>query len=382
MKSGKKTRSSETKQHGSLRIPRGGLEQTAREKVTKETYPFLCESAAKHVAERIRTNEEASAGYTDAHNTVCIISNGSYVHGHGNIGPDAVLPVLESKALLLHTFGAVRVVPLAVSATQSVELTYLANTIAPSCGVILFDSIAAPTCFDFQSHTQTKVPVPILESSQHGMAVVVLAGLINAHIVVGKDIRTSRVAVLGTGGMALAIIRLLLTYGVGDVIAVDKDGILHPYRTNLDKEKESLAEETNKELRTGGILEAVTGTDVVISLSKSEAIKEEYIRMMAQKPIVFALREHTPEVTPKQANTYGAAVIATRDYAYPNYVTDSLILPHLVRSLLQKEARKLPDTLCVKLARALASCVPKPSLKKILPTPFDRRIAKKIEDIF
>lgn len=360
----------------------GKLGQYAQEKVTKETYPLLGTAAAKHVAERIRKEGGTSHEYTGVENKVCVISNGSCVHGYGNVGAHAMQPILESKALMLHTFGGVHAVPLSVTATQPVELAYLAEALAPSCNAILFDSIASPTCFTIPLHTQKGAPIPILESSQHGIAVVVLAGLINAHTVIGKDIRSSRIAVLGTGAPSVAIIRLLQLHGVGDIIAVDKDGILHPHRTNLDKEKEALAHETNVERRTGRTLEAVTGADVVISLSKSEALKEEYICMMAQKPIVFALREHYPEVTPKQAHALGATVIATRDYSAPNYVTDALILPHLIRTVLHKEIRTVPQSMCVALAQALAESVTNPHPKKILPTPFDRRIAKNIQDIF
>jgi malate dehydrogenase (oxaloacetate-decarboxylating) len=348
--------------------------------ITKETYTLFSIETAKQVAEQIHKKKALKASHTHASETVYIISNGSSVTGLGTIGPDAVLPVLEGKARLLRHFGQLHTVPLAVTAQSVEEFAYITRTIAPTCSAVLFDSIDSPLCFDVLKETQQKGYPCVLESNTHGDAVVILAGLINAHIVRRRTMRQSRIAILGTNALTIAVTQLLLEYGVSDITVVDRDGILHPLRTNVDGEKEHLAITTNREQRIGGALEAVTGADVVISVSKSGPLKQEYIRMMAQQPIVFALRDPEPELSPKEAHTVGAAVFASRSEAFPNTVTDTLILPHLVSAVCSKGVAQLSKQSALALARSLASTVSHPTEKKILPTVFDRRISKQIRD--
>lgn len=328
-----------------------------------------------------RTKEKNSALLVDWSSVVCIVSNGSCVPLVGAIGAKEVGPLLRKKASTVQMLGEVTAVPLSVEVKGEEEWLFFCKTISPSCGAIVLDGVVTSECFPVVARAYKELSVPVIDTYQYGIAIAALAGLINAHTVVKKQLKRSRIAILGAGPISIAVARLLLLYGVGDVVVVDRDGILHPLRTNVEGEKADIANTTNKEQRIGGALEAVTGADVVLSISKSGPLKSEYVRMMAQHPIVFILHESQPELTPKELYEVGAAVVAARVEKYPNRITDTLVLPHLLKGILKKGIQRISREQAVSVAEALASAVAKPTAKKILPTVSEKHTQKKILEV-
>lgn len=345
---------------------------------SKETIGLAYTPGVGEVAAHLAAHPEDTETYTWRGHTVAVVSDGSAVLGLGNIGPEAALPVMEGKALLFKELAGIDAVPIVLGTQEPKEIIAAVTALAPSFGGINLEDIAAPKCFAIEAALKEHLAIPVVHDDQHGTAIVVLAGLINAHKVVGKDLHRARIAVVGAGAAGIAITRLLTHYGVDDIVVVDSMGVIGPKRTYLPPLKRELAAMTNREGRFGGVLEAVAGADAVIGVSGSGSISPEHIRVMAQHPIVFALANPVPEILPEDALAAGAVVMATGRSDFPNQVNNALVFPGLFKGLLASPSVTCDAALFVSVAHTLAEIIARPTVHKILPTLFDRRVVKTI----
>jgi malate dehydrogenase (oxaloacetate-decarboxylating) len=360
---------------------RGKLAVRSLVRLTKDTLPLLYTPGVGAVSLAVAADPTRVSEYTWSGRTVAVVSDGSAVLGLGNIGPEGALPVMEGKALLFKELGGVDAVPIVLRTQDADEIVAAVLAIAPSFGGINLEDIAAPKCFDIERRLVEALTIPVVHDDQHATAVVVLAGLLNAHKVVKKSIARSRIAIVGAGAAGTAVAKLLLHYGVGDVVVLDRHGLLHNLRTDLSTEKQALSALTNREQRTGGVREALVGADAVVGLSGPGGFAAEHVRLMAQRPIVFALANPTPEISPAEARAAGAAVIATGRSDYPNQINNVLVFPGLFRGALAHGVRTITMEHKLKVAKKLASLVVRPTADKIVPTVFDRRVAAAVASV-
>ena len=315
--------------------------------------------------------------YTLKGRTVAVVTNGTAVLGLGNIGPEAGLPVMEGKCVLFKEFGGVDAFPICLNAKTKEEVIAAVKAIAPTFGGINLEDIRSPECFEIEAELERELDIPVFHDDQHGTAIIVLAGVLTALKVVGKDIRTIRVVQNGPGAAGTAIIKMLQSMGVQDIVAVDEHGILYPGRpAGLAGHKAALAEATNPRRLTGGLAEAVRGADVFIGTSVPGCLTAEMVRSMNRDPIVFACANPTPEIFPEEAKAAGAAVVSTGRSDYPNQVNNVLVFPGLFRGVLNVRASRVTEGMKIAAARAIAGLIPDAELnsENILPLAFDGRV--------
>ncbi len=310
--------------------------------------------------------------------SVAVVSDGSSVLGLGNIGPMASLPVMEGKAVLYKKYANIDAVPIVLASQNVEEIIEAVRMIAPTFGGIHLEDIAAPACFEIERRLSEMLDIPVMHDDQHATAIVTLAGLINASKVVNRPIASMKIVVNGAGAAGIAITRLLFDYGVDDLILVDSKGIVGNHRTDLAGEKLALAPITNKEHRTGGLAEAMIGTDVFVGVSRPHLVSKEMVRSMAAEPIIFALANPTPEIEVNDAKEAGAAVVATGRSDYPNQINNVLVYPGLFQGLLKKRASRLTSEMKIAAARALAGLVSIPTAENIIPSIIDLNPAEAI----
>lgn len=326
------------------------------------------------VSSYVALHKDKMAEYTMKGNTVAVISDGSAVLGLGNIGPEGALPVMEGKAMLFKALSGIDAFPIVLATQDTEEIIRTVKNIAPVFGGINLEDIAAPRCFEIERRLQEELSIPVLHDDQHGTALVVLAGLINAFRVVKKQPKKSRIVISGAGAAGTAIAELLLLFGVGDVLMLDSQGIIHSKRPDLSPEKASLAQKTNREQRTGGLNEALVGADVFIGVSKGNTVTEEHIQSMADKAIVFALANPVPEIMPEQAKRAGAFVVATGRSDFANQINNSLGFPGIFRGALDHKVRRITGAMLIRAAKNLAALVKKPNRECIVPNTFDKQV--------
>ncbi len=347
---------------------RGKIEVVPKVPITQLKYfTYWYTPGVAGPSKSIANNEYTSFELTYRWNVVAVVSDGTRVLGLGNVGPEAALPVMEGKALLFKYLGGVDAVPIVVRERDPDKLIYLVKSLEPSFGGINLEDIESPKCFYVLERLREELDIPVWHDDQQGTALVTLAALINALKVVGKDLRSIKVAMVGAGAAGISIIKYLIVAGVkpGNIVAVDSKGILHPDREDLKspnpwlKWKKWVAEVTNEEGVTGGIPEAMRGADVVIAASRPGpgVIKKEWIRLMSDDPIVFAEANPVPEIWPWEAKEAGAKVVATGRSDFPNQVNNSLGFPAVFRGALTVMARKISDGMCIAAAYALAKYV-------------------------
>ncbi len=330
------------------------------------------------VSSFLAKNKEKTREYTMKSNMVAVVSDGSAVLGLGNIGPEAALPVMEGKAMLFKALGGVDAFPI-VLATQDIEsIIATVKNIAPGFGGINLEDIAAPRCFEIESRLKAELDIPVMHDDQHGTALVVVAGLINALKVVKKHPHQIRIVISGSGAAGQAIAKLLLLFGVGDILMVDSKGILSPTRADLDRHKLEMVQLTNKENRSGTLQDAFVSSDVFIGVSKGGTVKKEDIARMNKSPIVFSLANPLPEIMPEEAKAGGAAVIATGRSDFENQINNSLGFPGIFRGALDHGVRDITDGMLLAAAKKLAALVKRPTAKQIIPSTFDSRVAKAV----
>ena len=333
----------------------------------------------------IASNPEKVFDYTIKGNTVAIVTDGSAVLGLGDIGPEASLPVMEGKALLLKEFAGIDSFPIALATQDVDELVSIVRNIAPVFGAINLEDIAAPRCFEVDARLQD-IGIPVMHDDQHGTAIVVLAALMNALKVVGKEIEDTRVVISGAGAAGIAISKMLHCLGydrnlcteVGEILLVDSTGIIYDGRPGLNKFKQELARETNHEKRKGSLGDALEGADVFIGVSRGNLVAKENIKKMASRPVVFTMANPVPEIMPQDALDAGAAIVGTGRSDYPNQINNVLAFPGVYRGALDSGAMRITPLMRLSAALALASCVQNPGKNRIIPDALDKSVVPKI----
>ena len=332
---------------------------------------------------KIKANADDVYKYTLKGRTVAVVTNGTAVLGLGDIGPEAGLPVMEGKCVLFKEFGGVDAFPICLNARTKEEVVAAVKAIAPTFGGINLEDIRSPECFEIEEELERDLDIPVFHDDQHGTAIIVLAGILNALKVVGKRLEDVRIVQNGPGAAGTAIIKMLQTAGARQIIAVDEHGILVPGRAaGLAGHKAQLAEITNPERLTGGLAEAIRGADIFIGTSVAGALTSEMAATMAPDAIVFAMANPNPEIMPDAARAAGVRVIGTGRSDFPNQVNNVLAFPGIFKGALSVRARDINPAMKMAAAQAIAGLIPDEELNEenILPKAFDPRIAQAVAD--
>ncbi len=339
------------------------------------------------VCEAIADEPDQAHTLTIKNNTVAVVTDGSAVLGLGNIGPLAALPVMEGKALLFKEFADIDAWPICLDTQDTGAIIDTVRRIAPVFGGVNLEDISAPRCFEVERALQD-LGIPVFHDDQHGTAIVLLAGLINAARVTGRRMDEMRVVINGAGAAGVAIARLLRCIGqtpevctpVDDIILCDSKGIIHRGRDGLTPIKQELLEITNRANRVGTLQDALRDADVFIGVSKGNLLNGDDIRTMADAPIIFAMANPTPEIMPDDATAAGAAVVGTGRSDFPNQVNNVLVFPGIFRGALDAMAPQITDEMKIAAARALSEAVDRPIADCVLPDPLDKSVAAHVAD--
>ncbi len=341
---------------------------------TKDDLSLVYTPGVGAVSSYLATHKDQMDQYTMKGNTVAVISDGSAVLGLGNIGPEGALPVMEGKSLLFKALSGIDAFPIVLATQDTEAIIQTIKNIAPVFGGINLEDIAAPRCFEIERRLQAELMIPVLHDDQHGTALVVLSGLINAFKVVKKNPKKSSIVIAGAGAAGTAIAELLILFGVGDIILVDSQGIIHEKRADIDDRKRAMAKRTNKEKRTGGLDQALAGADVFVGVSKGDTVTTAHVKSMAPQAIVFALANPVPEIMPDVAKKAGAAVVATGRSDFANQINNSLGFPGIFRGALDNHVRNITDAMLIRAAKNLAAVVTRPTAERIVPSTFDKKV--------
>ena len=316
--------------------------------------------------------------YTMKANTVAVVSDGSAVLGLGNIGPYAAMPVMEGKAVLFKEFGGVNAVPICLNTQDTEEIIKAVTWMAPGFGGINLEDIAAPRCFEIEERLKATLDIPVFHDDQHGTAIVVLAGIINALKVVGKKKEDCRIVVNGAGSAGVAITKLLLTYGFPHITMCDKVGIVSKSTEGLNWMQQKMAEVTNLEGRTGTLADALKGADIFVGVSAPNIVTPEMVASMNHDSILFAMANPVPEIMPDVARAAGARVVGTGRSDFPNQVNNVVAFPGIFKGALEGHARQITEEMKLAAAEAIASLVPEEELsdENIMPEAFNPKVAE------
>jgi malate dehydrogenase (oxaloacetate-decarboxylating) len=323
----------------------------------------------------IARDPEKMYDYTLKSRTIAVISDGSAILGLGNLGHKASMPVMEGKCVLFKEFAGVDAFPIIIGTQDTEEFIQTVKNIADGFGGINLEDISAPRCFEIEERLKAELDIPVMHDDQHGTAIVVLSGLINALKVTGKKKEDIKVVLNGAGAAWVAICKLLHLYGVQHFIACDSKGIIHSGRESLDISKQKLLEFTNTDDITGTLADAMVGADVFIGVSAAGALTADMARTMASDAIVFAMANPVPEIMPEVARAAGIRIIGTGRSDYPNQVNNSLAFPGIFKWVLKYRKKKITDEMKIRAAEALANYVKNPTEDMIIPGPFDPGIA-------
>lgn len=325
----------------------------------------------------IAENPEAAYTYTIKSNTVAVVSDGSAVLGLGNIGPLAAMPVMEGKAVLFKEFGGINAFPICLDTQDTEEIIETVVRIAPAFGGINLEDISAPRCFEIEERLKERLSIPVFHDDQHGTAIVVLAGIINALKVTGKNRETAQVVVNGAGSAGIAITKLLLTYGFQNITLCDKAGMICEGMEGLNWMQEKMAKVTNLGKRTGSLADALKSADIFVGVSAPGIVTPEMVASMNHDAILFAMANPVPEIMPDLAREAGARVVGTGRSDFPNQVNNVLIFPGIFRGALEGRACAITEEMKLAAAEAIASLVSEEELSdvNILPAAFDPRVA-------
>ncbi len=360
---------------GSFKKVGARIETKGRVKLrNKEDLALYYTPGVATMARFLAGHPEEARMYSLKRNSVAVISDGSAVLGLGNIGPYGALPVMEGKALIFKELANIDAWPIVLSTQNIDEIVQTIIAIAPGFGGINLEDFAAPNCFEIERRLIEALDIPVMHDDQHGTAIVVLAGLMNAAKVVKKDFKKLRVVISGTGAAGIAIMKLLTIAGIKDIIMTDRQGIINQGRKDLPTIKQEVAETTNPRVVSGDLMDALIEADVFIGVSGPGLLTPSHIKVMAGKAIVFALANPLPEIMPSDAERAGAAVIATGRSDFPNQINNSLVFPGVFRGALDRGIHKITNETKLRAAKALAQLVPKPSANKILPDNLDKRV--------
>ncbi len=325
----------------------------------------------------IAENPEEAYTYTLKSNTVAVVSDGSAVLGLGNIGPLAAMPVMEGKCVLFKEFGGVNAFPIVLDTQDVDEIVAAVKAIAPTFGGINLEDISAPRCFEVEERLKKELDIPVFHDDQHGTAIVVLAGIMNALKVVGKKKENCKVVVNGAGSAGVAITKLLLRYGFPDITMCDREGIIGPTYPNLNWMQQEMTKVTNLSHATGSLADALKGADIFVGVSAPGIVSPEMVASMAPDAILFAMANPTPEIMPDVAKAAGARVVGTGRSDFPNQVNNVVVFPGIFKGALEARATAITEEMKLAAAEAIASLVSDDMLSDdfILPEAFDPRVA-------
>lgn len=358
--------------HGKLEVV-SKVEINNRDDLSTAYTPGVAEPCRK-----IHANPADVYKYTCKANTVAVVSDGTAVLGLGDIGPEAAIPVMEGKSVLFKRFAGVDAFPICLDTKDVDEIVETVKRIAPVFGGINLEDISAPRCFEIERRLKEELDIPVFHDDQHGTAIVVSAGLINALKLVGKPFDKANIVINGAGSAGISICKLLLALGIGNVVLVDKKGALCPGEDWMNPAQAEMAEITNKERQTGALAEIMKGKDVFVGVSAPNIVTAEMVASMAKDPIVFAMANPTPEIMPEEAKKGGARVMATGRSDYPNQINNVLVFPGIFRGALDAKATGITEEMKIAAAKAIASIVTDEELNEeyIIPGAFDERVAK------
>ncbi len=361
----------------------GKLETVSKTPVrTREDLALVYTPGVAEPCKVIAKDPAAAYTYTMKANTVAVVSDGSAVLGLGNIGPKAAMPVMEGKAVLFKEFGGVNAVPICLDTQDTEEIIKAVTWLAPAFGGINLEDISAPRCFEIEERLKETLDIPVFHDDQHGTAIVVLAGIINALKVVGKKKEDCRVVVNGAGSAGVAITRLLITYGFSNIIMCDKSGILFDGAEGLNWMQEKMVKRTNLAHETGSLADALKGADIFVGVSAPGIVTEEMVASMNSDAILFAMANPVPEIMPDLAKKAGARVVGTGRSDFPNQVNNVVAFPGIFRGALEGHAKQITDKMKLAAANAIAALVSDEELNEnnIMPEAFDPRVADVVAD--
>ena len=348
-------------------------------KVEVKTRDDLSTAYTPGVAEpcrKIRDNKEDVYRYTAKGNLVAVVSDGTAVLGLGDIGPEAAMPVMEGKALLFKEFADIDAFPICLDTKDTEEIIETVKRIAPVFGGINLEDISAPRCFEIERRLKEELDIPVFHDDQHGTAIVVAAGLINALKCVGKTMKEADIVINGAGSAGISICRLLLQFGVGNIVLVDQKGALCPGEEWMNDAQKEMAEKTNKNRQTGPLSEIIKGKDVFIGVSAPNIVTAEMVSEMADNAVIFAMANPTPEIMPDEAKKGGAKVVATGRSDFPNQINNVLVFPGIFRGALDARANQITENMKIAAAKAIAGIISDEELNEeyIIPGAFDERV--------
>ena len=361
----------------------GKLETVSKTPVkTREDLAIAYTPGVAEPCKVIAKDKEAAYKYTMKANTVAVVSDGSAVLGLGNIGPYAAMPVMEGKAVLFKEFGNVNAVPICLDTQDTEEIIKAVTYLAPGFGGINLEDISAPRCFEIEERLKEILDIPVFHDDQHGTAIVVLAGVINALKVVGKKKEDCRVVVNGAGSAGVAITKLLLTYGFPNIIMCDKVGIVSKDTEGLNWMQKKMTEVTNLENASGTLADALRGADIFVGVSAPNIVTSEMVSSMNKDAILFAMANPVPEIMPDVAKAAGAKVVGTGRSDFPNQVNNVIAFPGIFRGALEAHATQITEEMKLAAAEALAALVSDEELNEdfIMPEAFDPRVAEVVSE--
>ncbi len=360
---------------------RGKIEVTST--VPLETRKDLSLAYTPGVAEAclaIAKNKEEAYNLTRKWNLVAVVTDGSAVLGLGDIGPEAAMPVMEGKCVLFKKFGKVDGFPICLDTKDTDKIVETIKLLSPTFGGINLEDISAPRCFEIEERLKAELDIPIFHDDQHGTAIVVVAGIINALKLVDKKIEETTVVINGAGAAGTAIAKMVLNLGVKDILLCDRQGILYPGSPHNNDSKEEMAKKTNHHKKEGTLADAMIGADIFIGVSAPNVVTEEMVKSMNEDAIVFAMANPVPEIMPDMAKKGGAKVIGTGRSDFPNQINNVLAFPGVFRGALDVRAKEINEEMKLAAARAIAAVIPEEELTEayILPDAFDERVSNQI----
>lgn len=352
-------------------------------KVAVKTRDDLSTAYTPGVAEpcrKIRDNKDEVYRYTAKGNLVAVVSDGTAVLGLGDIGPEAAMPVMEGKSILFKEFAGIDAFPICLDTKDTDEIVETVKRLAPTFGGINLEDISAPRCFEIERRLKEELDIPVFHDDQHGTAIVVSAGLTNAIKFVGKEFSEAKVVINGAGSAGISICKLLLELGVGDVVLVDKNGILAVGEEWMNPAQKEMAEKTNKEQLHGDLKDAMKGKDIFVGVSAPNIVTAEMVGTMAKDAIVFAMANPTPEIMPDEAKKGGARVVATGRSDFPNQINNVLVFPGIFKGALEARATDITEEMKIAAVRAIADIIKPEELTEdyIIPGAFDERVADNV----
>ena len=350
-------------------------------KVKVENRDDLSTAYTPGVAEpcrKIHANENDVYRYTSKGNLIAVVSDGTAVLGLGDIGPKAAMPVMEGKAILFKTFAGIDAFPICLDTKNVDEIVNTVKYLAPTFGGINLEDISAPRCFEIEARLRKELDIPVFHDDQHGTAIVVAAGLLNAVKLVGKKIEDVNIVINGAGSAGISIAKLLLQFGVGDIVLVDKAGALAKGQDWMNPAQAAMAECTNRNNQTGVLADIIKGKDIFIGVSGPNVLTAEMVSTMVKDSIVFAMANPTPEIMPEEAKKGGARVVATGRSDYPNQINNVLVFPGIFRGALDVRAADITERMKIAAAKAIASIIADEELTEdyIIPGAFDKRVVE------